>query len=669
MNKIRTILKNTKDKFKRFEFKNKLNKVVRKIKNINYKVELKKLIKYIKNFIIKNKSYIFIFFSLYILDISTRYMTNSIGFVDYLERIPNLFSFLWIFLIIFLIKNLKNIYGKLLYGLFYGFSLIMFLIHNVYYIYFKVFFDFSALSATSEGSSYLLETLKDISLWMYLVIILSLILMGLSYKNFNKNRKNKFKYLFITVIAFFVFHALLPLSFGEATTDLKWNAWSNKRNIYNNFNDNNKSMQLVGMFEYNIRNLYVNYFRSSDDSNEESLIFLDNIFKNDEVYTDKYTGIFEGKNLILVQLESIDSFLTTEEIMPNLYNLKKNSLNFVNHYSFVNGGGSTFNSEFMVNTGYATPYTFNQNAYTFSKNSFNYSLPNLFKTVGYTVNAFHMNDSEYYSRGVNYRNFGYDSYNGLKDLGTYNDKSYQLDTELILNEEFNSKIFNVENPLNSNFVSYIITYSAHLPFQKNSGVCSMLLTEDEKNNPDYNPSELDCLKIQAKETDNMIGLLVDNLKEKGLYDNTVLVFFADHYTYTLTDKTILDIYKDTETNLINRTDFFIWSSNISYTEVNKATSQLNILPTVLNLFNLYQHPSYYVGSNALADNYSGLVFFGDYSWYDGKRYVNANGEIVKGLKATDDYINSMSTKINELIKKNDAVLKTNYFKILKSRNF
>ena len=637
-----------------------------KIKKIEFKYKLKELFELIKKIILNNRTYIFMFLSLYILDISTRISTNSIGFYDYTESLPNVFSFLWIFLIIFLVKNFKNIYGKLLYGLFFAFSFIMFLVHNIYYTYFKVFFDFSTLTAASEGSSYLLDTLKDITWWMYLVMFISITLMVLTYKYFNKNQKNNYTFLGLTAVIFFIIHAILPMSLGDATTELEWNAWQNKRNIYNNFNDNNKSMQLVGMYEYNIRNLYVNYFRKENNNNEESLAFLESIFESDDKHQNQYTGIFEGKNLILVQLESIDNFLTTKEIMPNLYSLKKSSINFTNHYSFVNGGGSTFNSEFMVNTGYATPYTYNQNAYTFSKNNFDYSLPNLFKSVGYTVNAFHMNESEYYSRGVNYKNFGYNSYNGLKDLGTYTDKSFQLDTELLLNEEFNSKIFNVENPLNQNFVSYIITYSAHLPFQKDKGVCSMLLTEDEKNDPNYNPTELDCLKIQAKETDDMIGLLIQNLKEKGLYDNTVLVFFADHYVYTLTDKTILDQFKDTETNLINKTDFFIWSSDTSYKEVKKVTSQLNILPTILNLFNLYDHPSYYVGEDALCDKYSGYVFFSDYSWYDGKRYVNSNGEVIKGLKATNDYINEMSAMINESIKKNDDVLKVNYFKILKN---
>lgn len=635
----------------------------KKIQLILKKIKIKKTLNFLKT----NRMYIYMFLSLYILDISTRLASSSINFVKPLSLYPNLFSLVWLLLLIFMIKNIKSVYGKLIYGLFYGFSFIMFLVHNIYYNIFKIYFDFSVLSAASEGSSYFLDTLKNITWWMYLVMFLSISLSILTYKSFKKQNNFNLKNITIIFLLFVIMHSLIPYTFGASTTKLEWNAWNNKRNVYNTFNDNNKSMELVGLFEYNFRNIYVNYFRKEENNDDESLSFLDELFSQDEKHLNSYTGLFEGKNLILVQLESIDNFLTNAEVMPNLTNIRNNSINFTNHYSFVNGGGSTFNSEFMVNTGYSTPYSYNQNAYTFSKNNFDYSLPNLFKSVGYTVNAFHMNSSEYYSRGVNYKNFGYNSYNGLKDLGIYENKEYYLDTELLKNETFNSKIFNVENTVNPNFVSYIITYSAHLPFSKTSGVCSMLLTEEEKNDPDYNPSEIDCMKIQAGETDRMIGLLMDNLKEKGLYDNTVVVFFADHYAYTVSDKNLLAPYKDIDTNLINKTDFFIWSSDIKPFNVNKTTSQLNILPTILNLFNLYDHPSYYVGEDALDNSYSGYVFFNDYTWYDGKRYVSASGEVLKGLKATPDYINSMATMINEKTRKNDEVLKTNYFKVLKNK--
>ena len=48
------------------------------------------------------------------------------------------------------------------------------------------------------------------------------------------------------------------------------------------------------------------------------------------------------------------------------------------------------------------------------------------------------------------------------------------------------------------------------------------------------------------ETDYMVGLLIQALKDNGLYDNTVIVAYADHYLYTINDKTVLDKYKDTQ---------------------------------------------------------------------------------------------------------------------------
>ena len=60
----------------------------------------------------------------------------------------------------------------------------------------------------------------------------------------------------------------------------------------------------------------------------------------------------------------------------------------------------------------------------------------------------------------------------------------------------------------------------------------------------------------------MMDLLLQNLKDRNLIDNTVIVVFTDHYLYTLTDQTILDKYKETSNNLINNTPWFIWSSNI-----------------------------------------------------------------------------------------------------------
>ena len=214
------------------------------------------------------------------------------------------------------------------------------------------------------------------------------------------------------------------------------------------------------------------YIKPETTKTDAESKFLSEVFDNshDSYHKNKYTGKFKNKNVIFLQFEGIDNWLLTKDIMPNTYALLNNSINFTNHYSFYNGGGSTFNSEFMVNVGYTTPYTFPMNAYTLNKNDFPYSMANLMKQKDYEVKVYHMNTREYYSRGINYFNWGYDNYLGLQDLGTYVNKDYQLDRELILNETFHNELFNNTGK----FVSYIITYSNHFPFTSNKGVCKFL---------------------------------------------------------------------------------------------------------------------------------------------------------------------------------------------------
>ena len=174
-------------------------------------------------------------------------------------------------------------------------------------------------------------------------------------------------------------------------------------------------------------------------------------------------------------------------------------------------------------------------------------------------------------------------------------------------------------------------------------------------------TEEECARRQAKETDYMIELLLQNLEEKNLIENTVIVVFTDHYLYTLEDKTILDKYKNTANNLINHTPFFIWSNNGEKININDVTSQLNILPTVLNLFGINYNPNNYIGSDALNPQYEGIVFFSDYSWYDGNVYVE-NGEVANNKNISYNQLEEKNYYINYITKKNDLALKFNYFK-------
>lgn len=636
---------------------------------MKYLEKIKDLLKKIYTDYIKKYGYIFlIFLPLLLMDIIIRSFGNGTNLYKVWNIIPNLFTITWACLFIGISLSLKSKIGKSVYLGVNILFLIMFLTNGIYYSTTHNFFDFILLESTSEGVPYMMDCIKNCNVWIYIWFVIIIFTIYIGFKKIPKKDNFNYKNVIIVVLVFLLIHLLLPNLYGSANSSLEWNTWQNPRNIYKNFNDANKSMSITGLYEYTIRNFYITFLQTEEEETSEDYEFLMEAFSVNNNEVNKYTGIFKNKNLIFVQLEGIDDWLLTEKDMPTLYGMLNNSFIFQNHYSYYNGGGSTFNSEFAVNTGFITPLSYTQNAYSFNKNSFPYSMANMFKNQDYVVNAFHMNSGEYYSRQTNYSNWGYDKYYGLLDINDYKDKSYTLDRELINDVTFQEKMF----PKDSKFVDYIITYSNHLPFTNTKGVCKLLYDMEidlddtvdmgeESSSTFVQLTEEECIRKQAHETDYMMELLLKKLTELNLIDDTVIVVFTDHYLYTVEDKTILDKYKNTSNNLINKTPFFIWQNNMKRTNIKEVTSQLNILPTTLNLFGINYNPNYYIGSDALSQNYKGIVFFSDYSWYDGNIYVE-NGVIANNKSSSQEYLDEKNYYIHYLTKKNDLALKYNVFK-------
>lgn len=558
-----------------------------------------------------------------------------------------------------IITSLKGKGSKIAYWIFFIISFVLFLTNCIYYSMTSLVFGFNLLELRDEGSSYILDTILNANPLIYVFAIALIVIGIITGKKLPVNDKYKPKRFLKVFVFFLVLHTLTPFLLGHANNNLKWNNFKNARNIYNNFSDCNKSLKISGLYEYSVRNFYFTFLKPEEEISDEDQKFLDSIYKAEDTKEENaYTGKFKGKNLIFLQLEGMDTWMLTKKTTPNLYNLRKHSIDFSNHYSIYTGGGSTFNSEFAVNTGFTTPISYIENVYSFSKNTFPYTMARLFKEQNYSVNAFHMNKGEFYSRDINYKSWGYDNYYGLQDIQKYNDERYVLDRELILNKTFYNKIFKQQG----NFVNYIITYSPHTPFTTEKEVGKILAEEKYGKGNVPKLSEEDCAKMAASETDNMVGLLIQALKDNGLYDNTVIVAYADHYLYTLDDKSILDKYKETSNNLINHTPFFIWSSDLGQlTSISKVNMQMDILPTVLNLFGIDYNSNNYIGHDILSNDFKGYAFFSDYSWYDGKVYVE-NQQITNGKKMSKDKLDTMNNLISNVIKKNDLTLKYDYFK-------
>ena len=82
------------------------------------------------------------------------------------------------------------------------------------------------------------------------------------------------------------------------------------------------------------------------------------------------------------------------------------------------------------------------------------------------------------------------------------------------------------------FYSFIITYSPHLPYDGSGSEAEIALEKY----PQYDPNnEFDVARAKARMTDDMAGELITRLREEGLLEDTVILFFADHYTYGIYD--------------------------------------------------------------------------------------------------------------------------------------
>ena len=96
-------------------------------------------------------------------------------------------------------------------------------------------------------------------------------------------------------------------------------------------------------------------------------------------------------------------------------------------------------------------------------------------------------------------------------------------------------------------------------------------------------------------------------------------------------------------------------------EVKKVNSQLDILPTFLNLMGITYNDKWYSGYDILDSKYKSMVIFPDLSWYDGEYYV-VDGVVTNKKRIAAAKLEEKNSYAEYFVKKNDLVLKYNYFK-------
>ena len=547
----------------------------------------------------------------------------------------------WVSLISLVSLSMPTFFFRIVYAVFFLFYFSLFIANVIYYNVEQMFFSFRLLAFVGEGKQFLFSSLVRIDLVSGIFSCLSLSIFIYNMKELSIHRSFQPKQLASLLVVFILIHPAIRL-FLDEKLPIKWNNFSSCRKIYERLNDPRKAMKLMGFYEFVYRDIYVTFIRPVPRPSKEDLNFLQHTYSKQTIHRpNNYTGLLTGKNLILLQLEGFDHWLFDNETSPHLYNLSRHSLTFSNHYSYLHLGGSTFNSEFCVNVGFMSPVTFLREAPSLNANTFPYSLSRLFQTRGYHLNAFHMNTREYYNRGLNYRAWNYEHFYSLTEEHRHSKdkKMCELDRMLILDPAFRERLFHGPRP----FVHYIISFTIHMPFDLGWDHGKTLAKVNHLDPSKYSAGP-DTARLYANETDYMVGLLLEALKDNDLYNNTAIVAYADH-CLPLDDLKSKILLKNETGNLLNRTPFFIWASNLEPEEIAAVNSQLDILPTLLNLFGFEYVEQYYMGDDILARKKNPFIFFPDGAYIEGQHYSA-----------------EPSRRSLDAIKKNDLTLQFDYFK-------
>ena len=318
------------------------------------------------------------------------------------------------------------------------------------------------------------------------------------------------------------------------------------------------------------------------------------------------TGVFAGKNVIVVLMESLDDWMITPEQMPTVSALMEESIVFTDFYTPFFGTTRSINTEVCINTGVYFP-TNGSYFYDYLTNSFAHSLPNTLREYGYSSQVFHHNYPDYYRRTELIPAIGYDRYQSyIQESGepeVLND-CYPFDSQAMRQQFFREGLtFNM-----------LITQAAHLPYSYDDPMSIYAMEKHPEYYGAYGSEEEDCIRAKARLIDDTFARLLGELEQEGLLEDTVIVALSDHYPYGYRNtEQLLEYSGGTDLLCLDNTPCFIWSADMTPITVNKTLNTSDLFPTLLNLLGI--NPEFpYLGRDAFDPNYVGYAFFADGSW-------------------------------------------------------
>ena len=416
-----------------------------------------------------------------------------------------------------------------------------------------------------------------------------------SYENFLLSQKEKISAIVL----------LLTISLGGYCYlfAVEKNEWGNTNCLYSNIYDFNDLVDKVGIINFSFEDT-IKYLLKNNGPKPSDINLASNWVKNKTEINQKgkYSGIAKNRNIILIQIESLEnavigSKISGQEITPVLNRLAKEGLYFNNYYAEV-GPGNTADTEFVaLNSLYALP---DDVAFvSYAKNQY-LALPQLLKKEGYFSSAFHGDVPTFWNRANIYPNLGYDQWVNKKDY-TLSRPIGGGPSNLGDQDFFDQSAIKLKN-LSQPFMATLITLSSHTPFQLPSDLRSLSFS-----------SSLNLNNIQQEYlesihyADQSLGGFIDKLKQTDLYNNSLIIIYGDHGSGTDIGEALeknnqrLASLRDNNVPLV----VLIPKTNIRGNIFTPA-SHLDLYPTIADLVGATP-PKSILGKNILNDSESPIV--------------------------------------------------------------
>lgn len=340
-----------------------------------------------------------------------------------------------------------------------------------------------------------------------------------------------------------------------------------------------------------------------------------------EVSKSQYHGLAKGRNLIVVQLESFQNFLIGasyegQVITPNLNRLLQEDTLYFDHYYQQIGKGSTSDAEFASQNSFL-PVMYGQSYTRFKDNAF-YGLPWIMRENGYSATAFHGYVGEFWNRDEAYPQQGFEDFYSAEDFVVNDDNTVGWG---LGDESFFRQSVSVMKSLPKPFYSFLITLTSHNPYD----------ITDRYEGIQLRPEQEDTLfgnYLNAVHyTDAAIGTFLSQLKQEGLYDNSIIVFYGDHFGLKATDEENQEQMSAFLGHTYDYDEMFniplivhIPGSGVSET-ISTAGGQIDFMPTIVDLMGYNDSVRVALGKNILTQE---------------EGFVVSQAYMLKGSFITDD---------------------------------